>query len=392
MAMMVSSLAFGQLKVHAPNGDVGIGNSAIAPAAGAILQINHRPGGISSVLRFKAPNNAALFNFFDAGTDGLSAQWNVDMNIGKPNGSATLGFFRSTNTTGPASFLIFEGNNTPNSNIRLAANSDSYFNAFQGNVGIGTQSPLATEKLHVEGHAYKTLGGDAWNIPSDRKLKNNIKSCEEGLDIIMDINTVSYEYNGKAGTHKGEQQIGVIAQELQKIAPYMVSPSTYQKMEISEFGDETIVEEDEILTINASAIKWLLVNAVQEQQEQIEILEEKLEAVLKMLDDKNISQPNLENDFEITLESNGEAGANLGQNRPNPFDKQTIVNYSVPENAKSARIEIYDISSRAIRQVSINATGKGQLIINAENLNPGVYTYSLIIDNKVLYTKKMILQ
>ena len=91
-----------------------------------------------------------------------------------------------------------------------------------GSLIIGTSTSSAW-KLDVAGSAFKSDGLSNWNIMSDKRLKKNIKHYKDGLNIIYQLEPVSYEYNGKVGTIDGAKGIGVIAQDLQKVAPHMVS-------------------------------------------------------------------------------------------------------------------------------------------------------------------------
>ena len=80
----------------------------------------------------------------------------------------------------------------------------------------------------------------------------------------------------------------------------------------------------------------------------------------------------------------------LGQNHPNPFADQTTISYSIPENAQSARIEIRDVTGWIIQSVEIEGRGEGELIIHADRLRSGVYTYTIIVDGVVGEMKKML--
>jgi hypothetical protein len=380
-----------QLKVFA-DGNVSVGNTSVVPLSD--FQINSKPGGdIDAQLRFKAPNTAALFNYFDAGTDGLSSQWNVDLTPAKSNGFGTLGYFRSTNTTGPVGFLIFRANNTQTINSYMGANTHSYFNIAAGNFGIGNNSP--THKLDVSGAAYKTVGGDLWNMPSDRRLKDNVADFKDGLQIISQLHPVTYTYNGRAGTMKGEKQIGVIAQELQKIAPFMVSSVTWQERDVNEHGEVTIKSEEEILTINASALKWIIVNAINEQQKQIKDQEKRIEAknveiqdLQARIDKLETVLENLTNSLQSKI-SGSEVGL-LGQNRPNPFSGTTFIDYIVPSNISKAQLVIRSADGKLLKAIDINHSGIGKLELDAHNIPSGTYSYQLIADGQPIDTKQMI--
>ncbi|MEZ5195891.1 MAG: tail fiber domain-containing protein [Bacteroidales bacterium] len=129
-----------------------------------------------------------------------------------------------------------------------------------GDVGINTNGPTA--KLSVNGSADKP-GGGSWGTFSDEKLKNKINPYNSGLKEVLKINPVTYHYNGLSGYDTETEYVGVIAQELQTIAPEMVSIAT---------KDDT-----EYLKVDNSAMTYMLINAVKEQQEQIEALKKEIE-------------------------------------------------------------------------------------------------------------------
>ena len=121
-----------------------------------------------------------------------------------------------------------------------------------GNTGIGVINP--TYKLHVNGTAGKP-GGGTWTATSDKRLKKNIDSYTDGLEQVLAIRPVKYQYNELAGTDTDVEYVGVIAQELQKVAPYMVG-----KFDL---------DGTEYLDVDNSAMTYMLINAVQEQQDMI---------------------------------------------------------------------------------------------------------------------------
>ncbi len=69
--------------------------------------------------------------------------------------------------------------------------------------------------------------GSAPLVTSDLRLKKNIFSFTGGLDDILGLNTVSFEYNGltKNAVNDGTKHIGIIAQELQSgsLGQYAIS-------------------------------------------------------------------------------------------------------------------------------------------------------------------------
>lgn len=109
--------------------------------------------------------------------------------------------------------------------------------------------------------AYKQ-GGGSWMGLSDVRVKKDIVDFDDGLAEIEKVRSVRYRYNGLGGSTASEQQyIGVIAQELETTAPYMVS-STSRKLR------DTDAEPTDIKEVDPSAFTYLLINAVQELSEQ----------------------------------------------------------------------------------------------------------------------------
>lgn len=83
----------------------------------------------------------------------------------------------------------------------------------------------------------------------------------------------------------------------------------------------------------------------------------------------------------------------LAQNYPNPFNPATTIKFALPK-AGLVTMKIYDMLGRevmrAINNQSFNA-GWNQFIFDGSKLSSGVYFYSLVIDNKVVDTKRMVL-
>jgi hypothetical protein len=83
--------------------------------------------------------------------------------------------------------------------------------------------------------------------------------------------------------------------------------------------------------------------------------------------------------------------SSLYQNVPNPFGKETTIPYFVKSISSSASISVKDMAGREIGRYVIREAGYGQVQVNSDQMTPGAYTYSLIIDGKEVDTKRMIL-
>jgi hypothetical protein len=134
---------------------------------------------------------------------------------------------------------------------------------YNGNVGIGTTSPAYQLQLSTDSAAKPST--NTWTIASDSRVKENITPYTKGLSAIMAINPVNYDYNGKAGFSVIKNNIGVIAQDVLEILPESVS--TYQAK-----LNEDDLEDTELYNFNSHALTYVLINAIKEQQAQIEEL------------------------------------------------------------------------------------------------------------------------
>lgn len=120
-----------------------------------------------------------------------------------------------------------------------------------------------TGNLRIMGAVATKAAGTTWATPSDKRIKKNIEDFNDGLDIIKALRPVTYQFNGKAGMNNdGITHIGFIAQELEMNAPYMVS----ENKGITPDGIKNLKIVDE------SALTKILINAIKQQQKQIEEL------------------------------------------------------------------------------------------------------------------------
>ena len=202
----------------------------------------------------------------------------------------------------------------------------------------------------------------------------------------MSINPVSYEYNGKAGTIDGKSSIGVLAQDLNKILPEMVSSfsitSSTGKVDIDKSSESDSEITEEFLSINTSSLQWVLVNAIKEQQTLIEDLQTQiadLRSTISSTENRAIDNVDL-------VDSEQSA---LGQNSPNPYNEGTVISYTVADSAISAKMNFYNLTGQLIKSVPLQS-GAGQLNVSADELPSGTYTYSLEVDGALISNKKMV--
>ncbi len=114
-------------------------------------------------------------------------------------------------------------------------------------------------------------------VPSDRKLKNDIRPITDALSIINRFKPSVYTYK----TTEFEQmhlpegtQYGLIADEVAQVIPdavkKAVQPARYENHDIQH--GRKLNDEVEFNAVNYTAVIPILISAVQEQQKQIDVL------------------------------------------------------------------------------------------------------------------------
>ena len=87
----------------------------------------------------------------------------------------------------------------------------------------------------------------------------------------------------------------------------------------------------------------------------------------------------------------------LEQNRPNPFNPETTISFSIPKDNK-VELSIYNMKGQRINELANEYFQSGYYTFlwngkdeSGKNLSAGVYLYKLLINGKITETKKLIL-
>jgi hypothetical protein len=156
-------------------------------------------------------------------------------------------------------------------------NSDLYFNS--GSVAIGKTNPTAV--LDISGNVLVngslSATGDIVANYSDDRLKNRISNISNSLEIINQLTAFKYTPNEKAielGITNNEINIGLSAQDVQKVLPEIVSLSPLDIIEkdgklISKTGENYLsIKYERLVPILIENIKELQ-NIINRQSKQI---------------------------------------------------------------------------------------------------------------------------
>jgi len=119
-------------------------------------------------------------------------------------------------------------------------------------------------------------------IISDGRLKMNVSPIESALSKVLKINGVQYNYDTEAYKKYSlnpRHQVGFIAQDLEKIIPEAVMEKTITSTNDARESADKVIESMKVKVVSIDAVVPVLVEAIKEQQKQIEELKKQVEAL-----------------------------------------------------------------------------------------------------------------
>lgn len=219
---------------------------------------------------------------------------------------------------------------------------------------------------------------------SDARYKENVEDLENATGKIAALRPVSFDFKADPETNdtadlKGK--VGFIAQEVQKVIPGLVGH----------------MAESDLYTMDYVSLIPYIVKAFQEEHEANEALREEVEALREtlqaLIEEKGAAAPAKAPQAPAGNGGSQEGqltGCKLHQNAPNPFSETTVIRYELPRNAGDASLCVFDMQGKRIMERALpQGIEAGQIEISGNTLQPGMYTYSLLVSGQVTDTKKM---
>ncbi len=220
---------------------------------------------INGTVYFRSNNNGEWMTVSNNGVGisrSLSASGGINTNFLSINGADPVTDL-ALSVTGQVEFdsglVAYAG---PNSWTGLIVGTDYGLYARGTTYAFDADGPvLLNGALTVTGAASKP-GGGSWTAFSDSRVKKDITDFAPGLSELERVRPVRFKYNGLGGTtDNGKEYVGVVAQELEKVLPFMVD-SQPKKLHPSD------TDVSEIKEVDPSAFTYTLINAVQELSKQ----------------------------------------------------------------------------------------------------------------------------
>lgn len=228
---------------------------------------------------------------------------------------------------------------------------------------------------------------------SDQNLKKNIEDISKAIDIIKQLRPKHYEFKSD-GDYKlmklpeGEHY-GLIAQDVEKVLPELVGNARFETVLANPHPTEEDAKASKTImfkTLNYTELIPILIKGMQEQQETIDKQQQQIDQL------KQLVQSMINNTNPSSFSPSGNStGAYLLQNAPNPFSQNTVIRYNIPSGIHDARLSIMNAEGKQAKVYSLQNRGLNTITINAGTLSAGAYSYSLIVDGKLVDSKTMVI-
>jgi hypothetical protein len=178
------------------------------------------------------------------------------------NSSNTFTAATLTGTTNRITVTNGSGSITISAPQDIATASNVQFGSF----GVGTAASGTAGEIRAT--------NQITSYYSDERLKQNIELIPNALDKVMSLRGVTYQPNkiAEALGYKKQNEVGVIAQDVERVLPEAVKPAPFDIMlfentEISRSGEN-------YKTVQYEKLVPLLIEAIKELNKEIKILKE----------------------------------------------------------------------------------------------------------------------
>jgi hypothetical protein len=235
--------------------------------------VNHNSTSSTRTLFFRMGNNLGFQNDWKALLDNTNYS-----SYALPTTGGTISGNLLLNTSGGNSPYFWLTTDQAAHYIK----ANSYWIDFVGNANeMFRWYNTTTLSMKIDGSNNLTVAGDITAYSSDRRLKNNIKNIESGLQKVLSLNGVTFDWDQKAidlgftPTHRYNDS-GVIAQEVEAVLPQAI-----RKAPFDDDGVGNSKSGENYLTVQYEKLVPLFIEAIKEQQGQIEELKRQIEYLVE---------------------------------------------------------------------------------------------------------------
>lgn len=280
-------------------------------------------------------------------------------------------------------------------------------NSYYGGTGIyGTNSTYYyTNPTNIQGlyagyfigpvHMTNSLTAPGMYTSSDIRLSENVISLDdkdisgkETLENVLNMNVVEYNLKSRLGEvppdnvapERSEENEGSYQflkkedDEMTSRRHFGVDPEELQKV----YPGLVLEGQDGYLSVNYSELVPLLIRSIQALKLELDELKDVKGNALKLHQSTGMSSATAGNDNI------------LYQNSPNPFKDNTVIRFSLANDAHDAAVCIFDMTGKTLKRIPVTA-GMESVQVNGHDLGDGIFLYSLVVNGREIDTKRMVL-
>ena len=259
----------------------------------------------------------------------------------------------------------------------------------EGDIAPYGHHPSGTYAAYFYGDTYSdgNLTTNALYNLSDIRLKKNIvplaqseASTGSALESLQNLEVLEYNLESPSGrlSVDGKEQKDNRLSELKAVEAkrrhYGVSAQELQKI----YPDLVLEGQDGYLAVNYTELVPILIRSIQE-------LKAELDEVRGNYSDKSLSRGATTDVTSAATSSNI-----LYRNTPNPFKEQTVIRFSLADDAQDAAICIFDMTGKMLKKMPVSS-GETSVTVSGWELGEGMFLYTLIVNGREIDTKRMII-
>ena len=231
-------------------------------------------------------------------------------------------------------------------------------------------------------------------IPADSRLSENVVSLNERgretntLDNLLSMNVIEYNMKsqileeladgiGEDATAEEREAFEDLKKDEMKMSArrhFGIDASELQNV----YPDLVLVGQDGYLSVNYVELVPILIRSIQELKQELDEVKGASKAMTRSFSDETAG-------FSAIASGNV-----LYQNTPNPFKEQTVIRFSLADDARDASICIFDMTGKTLKKLPISS-GTDSVSIGGYELGEGMFLYSLIVNGQVIDTKRMVI-
>lgn len=242
--------------------------------------------------------------------------------------------------------------------------------------------------LNVTGSIYGVVLGKSASVSSASKVTAFSTTDDLSLNKLNKLSAYSFykDHDSEVAKLRAVNMGDTIVEE-RKLTSLEVQDLYKQHYALSAeqveevYPDLVYENEDGTKSINYMEMVPLLVKSINELSAKIAELEGK---------NGNASFSKYNNTTGLSNISDSDVAV-LSQNAPNPFSDTSSIVVNIPPIARNASLYMYNMAGSQIKQIEIADRGECRIQLVAGEFGAGMYLYSLVVDNKVIDTKRMLI-